>query len=76
MVVSVDLHMYEVIPPQLPTMVVSVLHRYEVTPPQLPTMVVSVLKTAGPPPKVLIMSGTEQLTPPEWDHRGTARYTP
>ena len=55
--------MYEVIPPQLPTMVVSVLHRYEVTPPQLPTMVVSVLKTAGPPPKVLIVSDTEQLPP-------------
>ena len=59
MVVSV-LHMYEVTPPQLPTMVVSVLRRYEVTPPQLSTMMVSVLKIAGPPPKVLMVSDTEQ----------------
>ena len=63
MVVSV-LHMYKVTPPQLPTMMVSVLRRYEVTPPQLPTMMVSVLMTTGPPPKVLMMSGTEQLPPP------------
>ena len=63
MVVSV-LHMNKVTPPQLPTMMVSVLRRYEVTPPQLPTMMVSVLMTTGPPPKVLMMSGTEQLTPP------------
>ena len=45
-------------------MVVSVLHMYKVTPPQLPTMMVSVLMTTGPPPKVLMMSGTEQLPPP------------
>ena len=51
-------------PPQLPTMVVSVLHGYEVRPPQLPSMVVSVSMTAGPPPKVLMVSDTEQLTPP------------
>ena len=31
---------------------------------QLPTMMVSVLKTAGPPPKVMMVSGTEQLPPP------------
>ena len=65
MMVSV-LRRYEVTPPQLPTMMVSVLRRYEVTPPQLPTMMVSVLMTTGPPPKVLMMSGTEQLTPPCW----------
>ena len=51
-------------PPQLPTMVVSVLHGYGVTPPQLPSMVVSVSMTAGPPPKVLMVSDTEQLPPP------------
>ena len=52
------------IPPQLPTLVVTVLHGYEETPPQLSTLVASVSKTAGPPPKVLMVSGTEQLPPP------------
>ena len=52
------------IPPQLPTLVVTVLHGYEETPPQLSTLVASVSKTAGPPPKVLMVSEMEQLPPP------------
>ncbi|CAL4122119.1 unnamed protein product, partial [Meganyctiphanes norvegica] len=45
---------------------VSVLYWYKVTPPQLPSMVVSVSMTAeplDPPPKVSMVSDTEQLTP-------------
>ena len=63
MVVSV-LHWNEVTPPQLSTMVVTVFHGYEVTPHQLSTSVVSVKETAGPPPKAVIGSETDQLPPP------------
>ena len=54
---------YDGIPPQLPSLVVSVFDDYELIPPQLPSMVLSVLETSGPPPKVLMVSETEQLTP-------------
>ena len=55
---------YEGTPPQLPSSVVSVFDDYDVTPPQLPSMVLSVLDRSGPPPKVLMVSETEQLPPP------------
>ena len=54
---------YEGIPPQLPSSVVSVFDDYDVTPPQLPSTVLSVLDRSGPPPKVLMVSETEQLPP-------------
>ena len=38
---------YEGIPPQLPSLVVSVFDDYDVTPPQLPSTVLSVLDSAG-----------------------------
>ena len=54
---------YEVTPPQLTSTVPSVFDDYEVTPPQLTSTVLSVLETSGPPPKVLMVSETEQLPP-------------
>ena len=56
-------NVYDVIPPQLPSSVVSVFNDYEVTPPQLPSTVLSVSETFGPQPKVLMVSEMEQLIP-------------